>query len=150
MHDYNEMMIITLMIFFYFFYFLDKIIKRTLRMKKVSGKTVINESFKGSAKNVKQYAGRYCEFCFEWFTSSASMGKHMHNKHQNEFKNCKKKYLSIVVEIAHPDLQRGLASMRHVTVGLNDFQIFLDPQFKVKKNSKTQYLIKINRFIFYM
>jgi hypothetical protein len=78
------------------------------------------------------------------------MGKHMHNKHQNEFKNCKKKYLSIVVEIAHPDLQRGLASMRHVTVGLNDFQIFLDPQFKVKKNSKTQYLIKINRFIFYM
>ena len=105
----------------------------TPHMKKVSGKTVIYESFKGSAKNVKQYAGRYCEFCFEWFTSSASMGKHMHNKHQNEFKNSQKKYLSIVVEIAHPDVQRGLASMRHVTVDLNDFQIFFDPQLKVKK-----------------
>ena len=57
----------------------------------------------------------------------------MHNKHQNEFKNSQEKYLSIVVEIAHPDVQRELASMRHVTVGLNDLQIFLYPQLKVKK-----------------
>jgi hypothetical protein len=63
----------------------------TPHMKKVSAKTVINESFEGNANNVKQYAGRYCEFCFEWFTSSASMGKHMHNKHQNELKNSQKK-----------------------------------------------------------
>jgi hypothetical protein len=61
------------------------------------------------------------------------MGKHIHNVHQNEFKTSQKKYLSVVVEIAHPDVQRGLASIRHITIGLNDFQIFLDPQLKVKK-----------------
>lgn len=41
--------------------------------------------------------------------------------------------LHLAAQIAHPDVKRGFIAIRSETVGLDDFQIYLDPEFKVLK-----------------
>ncbi len=75
--------------------------------------------------------GEILQVLFQNFNTEAFLSKLLYIYHQHQFKVIQKKYLPLASKIAEPDVKRGFGAMRSEAIGLDDFQIYLDPQLKV-------------------
>jgi hypothetical protein len=73
----------------------------------------------------------FCGFCEEQFLHSSSLCKHKSKVHAIEYEKSINSYYPLVNELSDPQMQNVLESMSQQIVGIENFELLLDPIQKV-------------------
>ncbi len=79
------------------------------------------------------YDGYYCEYCTAHYPITSSLAKHVQKKHPGHFEKAVYENIELVKQLAVPVFQQARKLMAAEVVGMDDFEILLDPQLSVWK-----------------
>lgn len=81
----------------------------------------------------KVYEGYYCEFCTAFYTSPSALAKHERTIHPRHFEMAVYEYIHLAIQISNPLFQKASKLMAVEVVGLEQFEILLDPELSVQE-----------------
>jgi hypothetical protein len=79
------------------------------------------------------YEGNYCEYCTAFYPLISGLSKHEQKKHHGHFEKAVYENIELAKPIADPVFQQATKLMAAEVVGMEDFEILLDPQLSVWK-----------------